>query len=205
VDPIRIEAIPEAGALVEGLPNTIYLLVTTLDGRPVRARLTVSGLDRELNTSELGITSFEVTPQSSKMRWTIQATDDQGRIGHRHVLLTRGSLAGDYLFRTDKAVYDGGEPVRVTVRAVGSQPVFLDMVKDGQTVLGETIEIIRGRGERTIDLPPELFGTVVLHAYRYVTEGLPVQESRVIHIRPARVLTITATTDRAEYRPGERA
>ena len=38
-----------------------------------------------------------------------------------------------------------------------------------------------------------------------MTEGLPVQESRVIHIRPARALTITATTDRAEYRPGERA
>ena len=205
VHPIRIEVIPEAGRWSRALPNTIHLLVTTLDGRPVRARLTVSGLDRELNTSELGVTSFEVTPRSNTMRWTIQARDDQGRIGRRQVLLTRGALAGDYLFRTDKAVYDGGEPVRVTVLAGGVDPVFIDLVKDGQTVLGDTIEIAQGRGERTIDLPPELFGTVVLHAYRYVTEGLPVQESRVIHIRPARALTITATADRAEYRPGERA
>ena len=117
--PIRIEVIPEAGALIEGLPNTIHLLVTTIDGRPVRARLTVSGLDRELNTSELGVTSFEVTPQSNTMGWTIQARDDQGRIGRRQVLLTCGALAGNYLFRTDKAVYDGGEPVRVTVLAGG--------------------------------------------------------------------------------------
>ena len=46
--PIRIEVIPEAGSLVKGLPNTIHILTTTLDGRPVRTRLTVSGLDREL-------------------------------------------------------------------------------------------------------------------------------------------------------------
>jgi hypothetical protein len=44
-----------------------------------------------------------------------------------------------------------------------------------------------------------------VHGYRYVAEGLPVQQSRVIHIRPARALTITATTNQAEYRPGERA
>ena len=46
--PIRIEVIPEAGSLVKGLPNTIHILTTTLDGRPVRTRLTVSGLDHEL-------------------------------------------------------------------------------------------------------------------------------------------------------------
>ncbi len=203
--PIRIEVIPEAGTLVANLPNTIHVLTTTLDGQPVQTRLSVSGLDRELHTSALGVASFEVTPQFSTMNWTIQATDDRGRIGRRQVLLTCGALAGDYLVRTDKSVYDGGEPVRVLVLAGGVEPVFLDMIKDGQTVLSESIEIVHGRGERTIDLPPELFGTVVLHAYRYGTEGLPVQESRVIHIRPARALSIQMTSDRPEYRPGERA
>ena len=37
------------------------------------------------------------------------------------------------------------------------------------------------------------------------SEGLPVRQSRVIHIRPARALSIKMTTDRPEYRPGERA
>jgi hypothetical protein len=203
--PIRIEVIPEAGALVQNLPNTIHILTTTLDGRPVQTRLSVSGLDRELRTSALGVASFEFSPWAYRTSWTIQATDDQGRIGRRQVVLTLGAFSGNYLVRTDKAVYDGGESVRVLVLGGGVEPVFLDLIKDGQTVLGESIEIHQGRGERTIDLPPELFGTVVLHAYRYGLAGLPVHESRVIYIRPARALSITMTTDRAEYRPGERA
>ena len=64
---IRIEVIPEVGELVKDLPNTIHLLTTTLDGRPARTRLIVSGLDRELHTQcELGVASFEVTPQGRR-------------------------------------------------------------------------------------------------------------------------------------------
>jgi alpha-2-macroglobulin-like protein len=203
--PIRIEVIPEAGKLVEKLPNTIHILTTTLDGHPVQARLIVSGLDHELRTSELGVASFEFTPKEYATKWTIRAEDDRGRTGRREAVVTSGVVSGDYLVRTDKAVYDGGEPVRVLVLAGGVEPVFLDLIKDGQTVLGASIEIVRGRGERTIDLPPDLFGTVVLNAFRYGPEGLPVRESRVIHIRPARALSIRMTADRPEYRPGERA
>ena len=203
--PIRIEVIPEAGALVGNLPNTIHILTTTLDGRPVQARLDVSGLNHELRTSALGVASFEFIPGNSAKKWIIRAKDDQGRTGIRQVVLTSGMITGDYLVRTDKAVYNGGESLRVLVLAGGVEPVFLDLIKDGQTVLSESIAVTQGRGERTIDLPPELFGTVVLHAYRYGMAGLPVHESRVLYIRPARALSITMTTDRPEYRPGERA
>ena len=158
--PIRIEVIPEAGSLVRGLPNTVHILTTTIDGRPVQARVIVSGLDHELRTSALGVASFEFTPTDDAVNWTIRAEDDQGRTGRRQFRVTSGDLSGDYLVRTDKAVYDGGDPVRVRVMADGVEPVFLDLIKDGQTVLSELIEITQGRGERQFDLPPELFGTV---------------------------------------------
>ena len=202
---IRIEVIPEAGELVKDLPNTIHLLTATLDGRPARTRLIVSGLDHELLTSDLGVATFEVTPKADAMSWTIRAEDEQGRTGRRQVEFRPGAYDGGYIVRTDKAVYDGGEAVRVLVLAGGVDSIFLDLVKDGQTVRSESIEIKQGRGERTIDLPPELFGTVVLHAYRYGPDGLPVQQSRVVYIRPARALSIKMTSDRPEYRPGERA
>jgi alpha-2-macroglobulin-like protein len=204
--PIRIEVIPEAGSLVKGLPNTIHLLTTTLDGRPARTQLTVSGsgLDLKLRASELGVASFELDPRADIVSLNIQAEDRQGRTGRRQVELKSGALDGGYLVRTDKAVYDGGEPVRVTVLASGVEPVFLDLIKGGQTVLSESVKIAQGRGERPIDLPPELFGTVVLYAYRDGPDGLPVRQSRVIYIRPTRALSIKMTTDRPEYRPGER-
>jgi hypothetical protein len=205
--PIRIEVIPEAGSLVKGLPNTIHLLTNTLDGRPARTRLTVSGssLDLKLRASELGVASFELNPRVDIVSLNIQAEDEQGRTGRRQVELRCGALDAGYLVRTDKAVYDGGEPVRVRVLADGLEPVFVDLIKDGQTVLSESIEIAQGRGERQIDIPPELFGTVVLYAYRDGPDGRPVWQSRVITIRPARAMSIKMTTDRPEYRPAERA
>jgi hypothetical protein len=203
-EPIRIEVVPEAGSLVHDLPNTIHVLTTTLDGRPASTRLTISGVDREFRTGELGVASFEYTPRGDPVEWTIRATDDQGRTAVRKVMLGF-RVGGDYLVRTDKAVYDGGEPIRVQVVGGGVEPVFLDLIKDGQTVLSDSIAIEKGRGDRTIDLPPELFGTVVLHTYRYGTDGTPSGRSRVIQIRPARALSIKMSPDRPEYRPGDRA
>ena len=204
--PFRIEVVPEAGTLVLGLPNTIHLLTTTLDGRPVRARIEVSGIEQPVQSSELGVASFAFTPRADVVNWTIRATDDQGRTAIRKVTLTGGMVeGGDYLVRTDKAVYDGGEPVRVTVLATGGEPVFLELIKDGQSMLTTSIAVEKGRGERAIDLPPELFGTVVLNTYRYGVDGMPAGRSRVIQVRPARALAVRMTPDRAEYRPGERA
>ena len=205
--PIRIEVIPEGGTLVEGLPNTIHLLTSTPDGRPVAARLNVTGVDHELRTSALGAASFEFTPQppDDTVSWTVQASDDQGRTSRRQVTLTCGKLSGDYLIRTDKAVYRGGEPMHVLALGSGIEPVFLDLIKDGQTVLSETIELNKGRGELEIDLPPELAGTVLLCAYRYGPGGLPVRKTRVVQIQPASQLRLQASLDRTEYRPGERA
>jgi len=209
--PIRIEVIPEAGTLVKNVPNTIYVLTGTPDGQPAPTRLTITGLDPEqpartvMHTSPLGLASFELTPRTETVSWAVQAQDDRGRTGSRQVTLTCGKLAGDYLVRTDKAVYRGGETIHLLTLGAGVEPVFLDLIKDGQTVLSELIEMNNGRGERELDLPLELFGTVVLHAYRYGPEGLPVQKSRVIQIQPANGLTIKTALDRSEYRPGERA
>jgi hypothetical protein len=209
--PIRIEVIPDAGTLVKDVPNTIHVMTSTPDGQPAPTRLNITGLDpgqpagKLLRTSPLGLASFELTPRTGAVSWMLQAQDDCGRTGRRHVTLTCGTLPGDFLVRTDKAVYRGGETIRLLTLGAGVEPVFLDLVKDGQTVLCETIDMNDGRGERALDLPPEMFGTVVLHSYRYGPEGLPVQKSRVIQIQPANGLTIKTVLDRPEYLPGERA
>lgn len=203
--PIRIEVIPEAGTLVWGLPNTVFFLTSSPDGRAARTRLSVSGIERELRTDDLGVATLEFTPQADEVRWTVRATDDEGREGRRQVSLTCGMPSGDYLVRTDKAVYRGGETMRVHVLGGGVEPVFLDLIKDGQTVLTQSIALTQGRGDLGLDLPPDLSGTVVVCAYRYGPEGLPVRKTRVIYVRPAHGLVLRTTLDRDEYRPGDRA
>jgi alpha-2-macroglobulin-like protein len=202
--PLRVEVIPEAGTLVEGVVNTVYFFVTTPDGQPVKARVAVSGVEQELTTSDLGVASLEFTP-TGMVDWTVKVSADQGRRLSRGVRLRCGQAGNDFLVRPDRSVYDGGDTMKLVALGSGREPVFVDLIKDGQTVLTQTVPLADGRGELTFDLPLELFGTVRLCAYRYDADGEPAVRTRVLYVRPARQLNVKAQPDREEYRPGGKA
>ncbi|MCC7408740.1 MAG: hypothetical protein IT442_11760 [Phycisphaeraceae bacterium] len=208
-EPMQIEVIPEDGELVQGIPNTLYLLVTYPDGTPAQADLDVTGIEQSVRTSDAGVTQVEFTPLSQTLALTIRATDKQGLTGLRRVTLTCGKGTADFITRVDRAVYDGGQSIRVTVlsgSAASRQPVYMDLIKDGQTMLTTSAEFKDGRAEQVIDLPPDLSGTLQLITYRYDADtGLPVRKSRVIYVRPARQIDVQTTLDRPEYRPGDQA
>ncbi len=203
--PVHIEVIPESGQLVPGVANRVYFLTTYADGRPAATRIVVSGLPDELQTNPLGAAVLEFTPQSDECHWLVRASDAAGKTGRHEVTLRADSADGQFLVRTDKAVYDGGQTVHVSVLGGGNEPVFVDLIKDGQTMLTDTIPVTDGRGEYVLDLPPELSGTIQLVASRLGRGGLPITENRVIYVRPADGLKLTAKLDRAEYRPGQSA
>ncbi|MFQ5731742.1 MAG: MG2 domain-containing protein [Planctomycetaceae bacterium] len=212
---IRVEVIPESGRLVLGVPNVVYLLTTYPDGRPAKTRVAVTGFDKEFQTDALGVTTVNITPvlpdsetevgPRAAVHWNLKATDVQGRVGRRQVALQPGVAIGDFLLRTDKAVYTSGETMKLTVHGGGVEPVFVDLLKDGQTVLTESVPVTGGRGEYQFDIPADLFGTLQVHAYRFDRQGVAVRKTRVIHVRQARQLQITTVLDRREYRPGRKA
>jgi hypothetical protein len=204
-NPIQIEVIAEGGLLVSHTDNRVYLFASYADGKPARARLSISGLDKELETSDLGVASFVIAPTEREVSLTIRATDGQGRVGRRHVELICGQSSLDTLLRTDKAVYNGGETVRLTVLGSSALPVFVDFLKDGQTLLTQSVAITNGRGDLQFDLPPDVFGTVEICAYSPYVGGVVVRKSRSIYIRPAQQLQIKAALDHAEYQPGKSA
>ncbi|HMF16829.1 MAG TPA: MG2 domain-containing protein, partial [Gemmataceae bacterium] len=185
---LRIELIPEGGTLVAEQPNTIYLYVSTPDGRPARADLSVSCLERELTTNDLGIASFSVTPQAGEICLAVKACDPNGQYNRKFVL-NCGKIDNDFLLRTDRAVYNGGDTMHLTALGGGKEPIFVDLIKDGQTMLTETLPMHDGRGEAKIDLPPELFGTMQLWAYQAVG-GVLVQKTRVLYVRAPSQLKI---------------
>ncbi len=205
-EPVRIHVFPEGGTLVEGVDNRIYLLVTQADGAPVRAVLTISGIRDEIKTDERGAAVFEYRPKSREVRWTIRAVNEAGDFLARKQLTREcGDAAEDFLVRTDKAVYRGGESVQLTALGAGSEPVFVDFIQDGKervTLLSATIPMSNGQGELTLDLPADVSGTLELCAYRIADSGKAMRKSRVVYIQPASDLKITANLDQAEYRPG---
>lgn len=203
--PLRIEVFAEGGSLIRGVDNRIYLFASYADGRPAKARLAVSGLEQELETNELGVASFPLRTGSDFVSLTVKATDAQGRTVQQHFQLNSGQANLDFLIRTDRAVYNAGDTVRLTALGGGPEPVFVDFLKDGQTILTETVPMTNGRGEYRFDLPAELFGTVELCAYRFGAEGLPVRKTRALYIRQAGDVQVQAILDQKEYRPGRKA
>jgi hypothetical protein len=203
-NPLRFEVIPENGRLVRGVVNRIYVFVSTADGKPTRARLAVSGIDQEIHTTALGVAAFDIKVEGDK-NLTINAKDSTGLSSTRTIELTCGRPVDDFLVRTDKAVYDGGDTMKLLALGSGVEPVFVDLIKDGQTFLTQTIDLADGRGVYAVDLPPELSGTIELCAYRFGNRGLAVRKSRVLYVRPASQLGIEMRLNQQEYRPGDKA
>src|SRR5207247_787339 len=113
---------------------TIFVLATYADGRPAKATIHVNEL-QPFETNDLGVGQFELTPQSNEVPLTVAALDNDGLQGHRHTKLACGFAVDDFLLRTDKAVYRGGDMVHLTALGGGVQPVFVDILKDKQTLL----------------------------------------------------------------------
>jgi uncharacterized protein YfaS (alpha-2-macroglobulin family) len=204
---LHIEAIPEGGPVVPGLDNLIYLYVTTPDGSPVRAKVTASlgGEQRETETNDLGVGVVGLRPGGAgDDAITVSATAADGRAGRR-VVRPGVDAAGDFLVRTDRAVYSAGDTMTVTVLAGGVQPVFLDLIRDGQTVRTETVTPTNGQGGAAFDLPADLTGTLELCAYRFRGDGLPVRKLRTLVVKPPEVIRVGVAADKPEYRPGETA
>lgn len=204
--PLKLEVIPEGGALVQGVANKVYVYVSRADGKPAgKARINITGIGKELTTSDLGVASFEITPKERQVQFTVSASDNEHRIS-KPLELTCGQPERDFVVRTDKAVYTSSETVKLSAVGGGVEPVFVDFIKDGQTILTESIDMTAGKGEYAFDLPASVFGTIELNAYRYGSnEGLPVRKSRVLYVRPADQVKIAVALDQKEYKPGRKA
>jgi uncharacterized protein YfaS (alpha-2-macroglobulin family) len=201
--PLHIEIIPDSGELTQGVANTVYVLTTYPDGSPASARVAISGIDHEVQTGALGVGYFSLTPQDGGITLTATASDNRGLTTTRTVTLACGSpTTGDFAVRTDKAVYRDGESMTITALGGGIEPVFIDLIKDGQTLLTETIPMSGGHGQAQFDLPPDVFGTLKLDAYRMGTDALAARKSRILYVEPADQLKLAIAQDKPEYRPG---
>jgi alpha-2-macroglobulin-like protein len=202
--PILIDIIPESPTLLRGKPNRVYFFTRYPDGSPASTRLAITGIDEEVETNALGAAVVEIAPDT-EIGLTVRATDDEGRVGRKHARLGAAGGADDFLLRPNRAVYRGGETVELIALGSGGDPVFLDVLKDGQTLVTTTIAMNDGRGEAAIDLPPEAFGALRLVAYRFNTDGVSVRQERAIYVERPSDLEVGFTADKDVYRPGETA
>ena len=61
-----------------------------------------------------------------------------------------------------KALYQAGDTLEATLlSSLSKTTFFIDIIKDKQTVITQTIDVENGVGQLAIDLPPSLFGVLV--------------------------------------------
>ncbi len=204
-NPILITAVPESGEMVPRLNNRVYLLTAYPDGSPAKTTITTNVKPANLVTDKDGIAVIEVDGQLNSLALT--AKDEKGKVGTTNIALKRREVTGDSLMvRTPQALYKVGEKLEITTistRPKGS--VYVDIIKDRQTVSTRALELVDGKSTSSIDLTPDLFGTIEVRAYIFGRNADPISDRRLIFVDPADDLQIETKVAKESFRPGEDA
>lgn len=202
--PILIDAVAESGDPVPEVENIIYILTATPDGAPLESDVTarLAGKEYTTHTGKFGIGEIRVTPRGTS-RLELTARDAQGNRADKQVEL-KANGANQILLRPERAVYRVGDTMRLDLFSRASTgTVYLDLVREGQTLSTRAVTTTNGHAQLDIDLTPDLAGTVQLHAYHIGTDGNITRDTRTIVIDPADELSVNISADRDVYRPGE--
>lgn len=210
--PMLIDVVAEGGTLRSGIENSLYILTSYPDGRPVAASLQVQlgdGPVLEEATNDFGLAVVRYTPRAmaeGDRTIRVSAEDTAGNAGATSITLPLDEARESLLLRTDRATYQVGDTLVLEVLATGGgSAVYLDVIKGGQTLLTESAPVENGRASLAIDLTPELAGTLELNGYQVVADGSALQDTRVVLVDSPAGLLVDLETDQAEYRPGETA
>ena len=201
---INIHAFPEGGELFSGVENIIYIMTAYPNGQPAVCEVDING--KVYNSDETGITVFQTNINTRSLTLNIKARDKAGLTGAVDERIGFDPLSGTLLLRTDKAVYRQGETLNATVlSALGSDTVFMDIIKNGQTVLTKTLPSQNGRAELALDLSSDLCGTLKINAYGLTSRNEIAMDSRLVHVNRTNQLRIETSLSKAFYKPGETA
>jgi len=208
--PLIIEAVAESGVLKPGVENIVYVLTSYPDGRPAPAQLQI-GVDGEepveLASGEFGLAQFTFTPSLADYHYlNIVARDETGLEASRQVNFETEYGSDSVLLRADRAAYVVGETMSlVAFTPVEFGSIYLDIVKDGQTLSTRSEKVEGGRAEFAVDVSADLYGTLELHAYKVLLEGTIVRDTRVVVVDAPNDIAIAVTADQDVYLPGELA
>lgn len=204
--PILIMAVPESGRLLPGLENRVYILTSYPDGSPAQTTITGNISPAQIQTDASGVATVSMRPAKDAVTLSLKAIDAKGRAAQAEVKLENASSAQSLMLRTNQAVYKIGDKVRVDTFSTKQRgAVYIDVVKDGQTLVTRALEISGGRGDLSLDLTPAMFGTVEIRAYQITSDADPISDRRLIYVDPADDLKVEVSSEQESYKPGDDA
>jgi uncharacterized protein YfaS (alpha-2-macroglobulin family) len=207
--PLLVTAVPESGALIPGLDNQVFILTSYPDGTPAQTELHVhvpNSPDQTANTDAGGVALVQLRAMLEKTKITVDAKDTEGNQASVPLDLESQTGSDGIILHTDQALYRAGDRIRVQImcsRPKGS--VYVDVVKDGQTIATHDLDIVDGAAHLDLAATPEMAGTLDLNAYVFGRDGRPAGDHHIVFVQPADELRIEATSDQPAYKPGSEA
>jgi hypothetical protein len=202
--PILITAVPEGGTLIPGLENQVFIVTSYPDGQPAVTEIKARG--ESASTDAGGVAVIRLRAGNAAEVFDVEARDGAGKQARQAVRLDPRTGADQILLRTERAVYRAGDRIQLHVfstRERGS--AYVDVVKDGQTVLTRDLDLANGQAELMLTATPDLAGTVDFNTYLFGRDARPVADHRLAFVEPADELKVEATADAAVYKPGDDA
>ncbi len=207
--PLLVTAIPEGGTLIPNLENQVFILTSYADGTPATADLSVRAAgnhDQRVSTDAGGVAVISIKAGAESETLKIDAADKQGNRASTSIDLATRDGSDQILLRTERAVYRAGDRIQLHVfstRQHGS--VYVDIVKDSQTILTRDLDLTNGEADLTLTATPEMAGTLDLNAYLFGRDAQPIADHRLIFVQPADELHIETVADAPVYKPGDDA
>ncbi len=147
-----------------------------------------------------------MNPGSGIESLRIDADDHHGNRASSTVPLQTREGSDQILLHTNRAIFKAGDRIQLKVlstRAHGA--AYVDIVKNGQTILTRDLDLQDGQAELTLTATPEMAGTLDIEAYIFGRDAQPVADHRLVFVQPAEELKIETTADSSVYRPGSEA
>ena len=133
----------------------------------------------------------------------LDAKDTRGNVARTAFALNSQPLGENVLLRLDKAIYQTGDRMNIDVRTSAGLPtVYVDIVRGGQIMLSNWLEVKDGGAIQTLDLPPNVFGSLEIHAYQMLSHGEIIRDSRVVYVQPKNDLKINVDPRQGRARAG---
>jgi hypothetical protein len=207
--PLLITAVPEGGTLVPNLENQVFILTSYPDGTPASASLRVNAEgtpEQQVTSDDGGVAVARISARAGTDPLKIEAEDKEGNHASSTVQLQARDGDDQILLRTERAVYRAGDRIALKVFSTKKHgTAYVDIVKDGQTVLTRDLDIENGQAELSLTATPDLAGTVDFNAYLFGRDARPVGDHRLVFVQPADELKIETVADVPVYKPGGEA
>lgn len=219
-----LHAFPEGGRIMPGLPNGFFVVAAYPDGTPAAVEATCRlryepriapdeppAESFALQTGENGIGEARFQAEGGetgrkKVVLEVSARDERGNEAEKTFDLSVEPLEEGLKLVARKSVYRVGDALDMTVLSTRPRgTIYLDIVKDGQTVLTRAIEMEGGKADVPLDLTPDLFGLIEIHAYQLRKSLSLIRDARRVFVNRADDLNIDVTLDKETYLPAEKA